>query len=251
MEFKKTNLTLISIVSILLIIVCLVLVKVLLSDSKGFAWGSVSDWFTAICSLLSAVGTLGTLYVAYKALIKAPEWLSQKHFDIVSKVIEEAIYEDLRKLSSLSIQYKSYIVHTSKTLKNCLNDREELPKDIGETLDKVENLLIEFFNLSYSIQNRLKAIQRYNYKITPYTVIIMNNIKHFADSYNTLQTQFELAASEVPMLMYADEETIRLTAKEINDIQIEAIELNHSLQDFVKSIYDDNKPITEFIEVIK
>ncbi|PLK68412.1 hypothetical protein CWN70_34130, partial [Klebsiella pneumoniae] len=99
--------------------------------------------------------------------------------------------------------------------------------------------------------NRLKAIQRYNYKITPYTVNIMNTIKHIADCYNRLQTQFELAASEVPMLMYADEEAIRLTAKEIIDIQLEAIELNHSLQDFVKSIYDDNKPITEFIEVIK
>ena len=244
MEYKNLNQTILAVVLILSLLLICVILKALFFGSNNFEWGSFTDW-------ISSLSTLGTLGVAYAAYRKAPEWLSQKHYDIVSKVIEEAIYEDLRKLSSLSNQYKSYIVHTSKTLKNCLNDKEELPKDIGETLDKVENLLIEFFNLSYSIQNRLKATQRYNYKITPYTVNIMNYIKHIADSYNRLQTQFELAASEVPMLMYADEEAIRLTAKEIIDIQLEAIELNHSLQDFVKSIYDDNKPITEFIEVIK
>lgn len=51
--------------------------------------------------------------------------------------------------------------------------------------------------------------------------------------------------------MYADEEALRITTKEISDIQLEAIELNNSLKDFVKSIYDDNKPINEFINVIK
>ena len=244
MELKKINRTILAFVLILSLLLICVILKALFFGSGDFEWGSFTDW-------VSSLSTFGTLGVACAAYRKAPEWMSQQHYNIVSKVIEEAIYEDLRKLSSLSIQYKSYFVHTSKTLKNCLNDKEELPKGIGETFDKVENLLVELFNLSYSIQNRLKAIQRYNYKITPYTVNIMNNIKHFADSYNRLHTQFELAASDVPMHKNTDEEAITLIARKINDIQLEAIELNHSLQDFVKSIYDDNKPITEFIEVIK
>lgn len=251
MDCRKANIALITIVSALLIISCLVLVKFLFSDSKGFSWGSVSDWFTAICSLLSAVGTLGTLGVAYAAYRKAPEWMSQKHYNVVSKIIEEAIYEDLRKLSSLSSQYKSHIVHTSNILKTCLKNKTDLPKDIEETLDKIENLLVEFFNLSYSMQNRLKAIPRYNYIITPYTVNIIENIKKAADSYNQVQTRFELAATEVPMLMNSDEEAISKTTKEIIDIQLEVIELNISIKDFVKSIYDDNKSITEFINVLK
>ena len=132
-----------------------------------------------------------------------------------------------------------------------MKHKTDQPKDIEEALDKIENLLVEFFNLSYSIQNRLKAIPRYNYIITPYTVNIIENIKKAADSYNQVQTLFEMAASEVPMLMNTDEEAISKTTKKIIDIQLEIIELNISVKDFVKSIYDDNKSITEFINVLK
>ncbi|CZW16945.1 hypothetical protein ABK836_16385 [Enterobacter hormaechei] len=244
MEYKKLNQTILAFVLILSLLLICVILKALFFGNNNFEWGSFTDW-------ISSLSTLGTLGVAYAAYRKAPEWMYQKHYDMVSKVIEEAIYEDLRKLSSLSNQYKSLIVHTCMTLKTCLNKHEELPHHMTDTLDKVENLLIEFFNLSYSIQNRLKAIPRYSYIITPYAKNIIDNIKHTADSYNYLQIQFEQASSEVPMHMYADEEALRITTKEISDIQLEAIELNNSLKDFVKSIYDDNKPINEFINVIK
>ncbi|MGS1414164.1 hypothetical protein [Serratia marcescens] len=62
--------------------------------------GSISDW-------VSSLSTFGTLVIAGMAYRKAPEWMAQKHYDVVSKVIEEAVYEDLRKLSSLSYQYKN------------------------------------------------------------------------------------------------------------------------------------------------
>lgn len=244
MEYKKLNQTILAFVLILSLLLICVILEALFFGNNNFKWGSFTDW-------ISSLSTLGTLGVAYAAYRKAPEWMSQKHYDVVYKVIEEAIYEDLRKLSSLSIQYKSHIVHTSNILKTCLKHKTDLPKGIEETLNKVENLLIEFFNLSYSIQNRLKAIPRYNYIITPYTVNIIETIKNTADSYNQVQIQFELVASEVPMLMNADEEAISITTKEIIDIQLESIELNNSLKDFVKSIYEDNKSITEFINVIK
>jgi hypothetical protein len=187
--------------------------------------------------------------VAYAAYKKAPEWMTQKHYDIVSEVIEGAIYQDLRKLSSLSNQYKSHMLYTSKILRSCLVRKEALPSDIKEKLDNVENLLISLFNLSYSIQNRLKAIPRYNYVITPYTATITETIKKIADSYNSLQTQFELAASEVPITLYESEPVINKLMKEIIDIQLEIIELNNNLNDFVKSIYTDNKSIAEFIAI--
>nr|WP_129951597.1 hypothetical protein [Rahnella sp. RFA10(1/100)] len=202
--------------------------------------GSLSDW-------ISSLSTFGTLVVALMAYRKAPEWMAQKHYNTVSKVIEEAVYEDLRKLSSLSLQYKSHIVHTCFTLKKSLNAKDDLPSNIKDTLDIVENLLIEFFNLSYSIQNRLKSISRYNYVITPYALNVAEEIKNTADNYNDLQTKFELSASEVTMLLCADEQAINLANKEISEIQIKSIELNMKLSNYIKSVYAENKSIDEFI----
>ncbi|EMN1398475.1 hypothetical protein [Enterobacter hormaechei] len=71
MDCRKANIALITIVSALLIISCLVLVKFLFSGSEGFVWGSVSDW-------VSSLSTLGTLYVAYLAYKNAPNWIKDK-----------------------------------------------------------------------------------------------------------------------------------------------------------------------------
>lgn len=226
-----------------LIIVVAVFLSVVLpifNKDNVMDFGNSSD-------IVSAFGTLGTLAVAFIALRKAPEWMAQKNYDIVSKVIEEAVYEDLRKLTSLSNQYKILIVQTGMILKRYLNAKDELPSSMKETLDKVENSLVDFFNLSYSIQNRLKSVSRYNYVITPYTLNVAEEIKKTADNYNALQTKFELAASKVPMLLYADEQEINLANKEISDIQLKSIQLNMKLSNYIKSVYAENKSIDEFI----
>ncbi|CAM6652073.1 hypothetical protein ACERT0_004521 [Escherichia coli] len=244
MECKITNQIILALVFLLTFLLICIILKAIFFGSTNFQWGSFTDW-------ISSLSTLGTFAVAYAAYKKAPEWMAQKHYDIVSKVIEEAVYEDLRKLSSFSNQYRNHMLHTSKILRSCLNSKGALPSDIKETLDKVESLLIEFFNLSYSIQNRLKAIPRYNYVITPYTVTITETIKRIADRYNSLQTQFELAASEVPISLYESEAVINKLMKEIFDIQLEVIELNNNLNNFIRSIYADNKSIAEFIAIKK
>lgn len=210
-------------------------------------WGTRSDLLSSISTAIGAVGTLGTLIVALMAYRKAPDWITQKNYDIVSKIIEDAIYDDLRKLSSLSIQYKRNMMNTCIIFKNCLNNKNDVPSNIKESLGAIEGLLIELFNLSYSIQNRLKSVSRYSYINTNYTLDIINKIKHIADSYNDLQTRFELSASEVPMLMKADEQAIIITIKELVDVQNETIKLNMNLADFIRYIYTENRPISEFI----
>lgn len=206
--------------------------------------GSLTDW-------ISSLSTAGTLLVAYMAYKKAPEWMAQKHYDVVSKVIEEAVYEDLRKLSSLSYQYKNQIMHTGLILKNCLSKKQRLPSNMEENSEKLEKILIEFFNLSYSIQNRLKSIPRYNYVITPYTLNVIDTIKKTADNYNNLQIQIEQVTPEVDALVYADDQAINLTKKEITEVQRESIDLNKNLADYIKSVYAENKSITEFIVIKK
>lgn len=204
----------------------------------------ITDW-------ISSLSTAGTLLVAYMAYKKAPEWMAQKHYDVVSKVIEEAVYEDLRKLSSLSYQYKHQIMHTGLILKNCLSKKQRLPSNMEENSEKLEKTLIEFFNLSYSIQNRLKSIPRYNYVITPYALNVIDTIKNTADNYNNLQIQIEQVTPEVDTLIYADDQAINLTKMEITAVQRESIDLNKKLADYIKSVYAENKSITEFIAIKK
>ncbi|HHH4890058.1 TPA: hypothetical protein ACP0LB_000605 [Escherichia coli] len=91
LNIKKYNLILLSTVLLLLLIAILVGVKILFSGSKGW------EWVTLIGTLCSAVGTLGTLWVAYQAYLKAPEWLSQKHYDVVYGVIRKQFIKILIK----------------------------------------------------------------------------------------------------------------------------------------------------------
>lgn len=100
-KIKSFNTLLLTIVATLLIVAILVGIKILFSDSKGL------EWVTLVGAWCSAAGTLGTLWVAYLAYLKAPAWLSQKHYDVVYSVIEKAIYQDLIKVRSASLILKN------------------------------------------------------------------------------------------------------------------------------------------------
>lgn len=110
MVCRKTNITLISIVGVLLTLAVLVLIKVLFADVKGFEWGSFTDW-------LSAIGTFGTFIIAIIALMKVPDWMAQKHYDIAYTIIENAVYKDLSNIRTLSFRAKNTILALTK--KNC------------------------------------------------------------------------------------------------------------------------------------
>lgn len=102
MNIKNINIFLISTVFILLLIVILVGIKVLFSNMQGFEWGSVTDWFSAISTLAGSLASFGTLYIAYKAFKKAPEWINKKidedalslctdtHFILIETISESA-----------------------------------------------------------------------------------------------------------------------------------------------------------------
>lgn len=64
MDFRKTNTFLLSIVALLLIITCLVLIKILFTATKGFEWGSVTDWLSALANLTMAGAAVYAAYIA-------------------------------------------------------------------------------------------------------------------------------------------------------------------------------------------
>lgn len=71
MLLKKINLVINTLIVLVLLLTLLVLIKALFSDNKGFEWGSVTDWISAICNIAMAGAAI---FAAYNA----PKWLRQK-----------------------------------------------------------------------------------------------------------------------------------------------------------------------------
>lgn len=71
MDYKKLNITLVITVIVLLAVAALAFLKVLLSNSKAFEWGSVTDWISAACNIAMAGA-------AVYAAVNAQNWISPK-----------------------------------------------------------------------------------------------------------------------------------------------------------------------------
>lgn len=247
MDCRKANIALITIVSTLLIITCLVLVKFLLSDSKGFSWGSVSDWFTAICSLLSAVGTLGTLYVAYKALKKVPEWMAQKHYDIAYGHIEKSIFNDLPGIRSLSLHLHVRFITIIKNLKLAIEERKTINTFTHEAIENIDEMVNNFQQECNTITNQLNAVKRTNYELTEValaTVSLLSDAsssyyliyEHLFETYNSLKYEYngDIAQKEI----YMDK---------LQDLLNKSIANNSSISTYINEVYHGNMPISDFI----
>ncbi len=96
-KVKWTNRIIIGLVISLLLAVLLLLISILC----GFDTKMITDW-------ISSLSTAGTLFVAYMAYKKAPDWFESKHnevrFEYAMKVIEqfENTYLQLDRVFSLS-----------------------------------------------------------------------------------------------------------------------------------------------------
>ncbi|MGM8809051.1 hypothetical protein ACS6LB_04090 [Enterobacter cloacae] len=247
MDCKKTNIALITIVSTLLIITCLVLVKYLLSDSKGFAWGSVSDWFTAICSLLSAVGTLGTLYVAFKALKKVPEWMAQKHYDIAYGHIEKSVYNDLRELRPMIFSIQGSINNILNIFnKIVISGIKNSDFSIKEIV-KIDKAAASFQQKSDAIIEQLYAVRRTNYELTDdakeiISLLTQTGLTHF----NICDSLYELY-DKLSFSYTGDDEQKNEFCNKITDLQNKSKNNSTSI---IKLIYETNngdKSISDFI----
>lgn len=172
MVCRNTNIALISIVGIVLIISILVLIKVLLADVNGFEWGSFTDW-------LSAIGTFGTFIIAIIVLMKVPDWMVQKHYDIAYNIIENAVYKDLADVRSKSLYAKNLILNLTKNISGAVRTdgaNEESKSLIEELYKELEVHIDEYHRLTYGIINQLQSVSRTNYDVSSYA----NNIKNLS-----------------------------------------------------------------------
>lgn len=248
MELKHWNRGLLVLVAMLLILAIIATVNIIIHQysTEKMEFGSWSDWF-------NTAGTLGTFAIAAMAYRKAPDWIKQKHYDAVYKIIEEAVYTDLPTLNKLCMKYKSFALGLGNAQRRRLTKKNhdfdfERYQDDFKIMD---DSLISLFNLSYSIQNRLNSIKRNNYFLSDYANDLINEIKNIADELNWIHTGFELMNSEVDMLYAADQEAIEMTLKEIQDAQMKIINLNRNFSFFVNKVFTENKSVNDYIRPAK
>ncbi|MDY0417020.1 hypothetical protein PYW49_04945 [Enterobacter sp. 170198] len=243
MVCRKTNIILISIVGVLLIIAILVLIKVLFADVKGFEWGSFTDW-------LSAVGTFGTFIIAIIALMKVPDWMAQKHYDIAYTIIENAVYKDLSDIRTISFRAKNTVLALTKKIVEAVridgND-VKIKSHIDELNQELENKNDEYHRLSYGIINQFKSISRTNYDISEHTSEIENFVQKTTKEYDDIFTRIYIALGEYESLYFADKIAKDTFEKEINDIRHAAVKNNKQLLDKINKVYSQNLPIKNFI----
>lgn len=239
----KTNIALISTVGVLLIIATLVLIKILFADVNGFEWGSFTDW-------LSAVGTFGTFIIAIIALMKVPDWMEQKHYDIAYSLIENAVFKELANVSATSVQLRAKTSNITRRIANAVRNSV---RDTKSNLNRIDELYESFqayhkdFNQSVNgIINQLKAITRTEYYIAPYTQEIINQLQTATKKYNNINYQIINAIAEIEDF-YDYSEGLEITEIDIYDIRKEIIETNKELSEFIAKIYTENLPIKDFI----
>ncbi|MGV3691791.1 hypothetical protein [Citrobacter freundii] len=240
-KIQKFNFLLLTIVAVLLIIAIFVGVKILFHGSKGY------EWVTLVGAWCSALGTLGTLWVAYLAYLKAPAWLSQKHYDVAYSVIEKAIYQDLIKVRSASLILKNHLVTSARMYRNHLNKGIKLQDSHDEFMNKTDTLVSDLSIISYSVINALKSINRTNYNISNYTTNIINELQSQTKKYNDLSIELYIASSSILLLANADESVKDIESKELHDMMMNAISFHETLSKFIKEIYDNNYPVDKFI----
>ncbi|HHA1386563.1 TPA: hypothetical protein ACOEDK_003334 [Enterobacter kobei] len=159
MDCRKANIALITIVSTLLIILCLVLVKLLFSGNEGFEWGSVSDWVSSVANLIMAGAAL---YAAWNA----KNWFQ-------TKIKENALNQVTKFWTNCDL----FSLDMLKTYENVhyLNNTEPdtEPKNYAHLI-KTEREAIDKLNFKLaSLKNELHSLAFW--KVSPKDVAIFDN----------------------------------------------------------------------------
>ncbi|UAK18528.1 hypothetical protein [Kluyvera sp. CRP] len=240
---QRLTSTLITAAIIFFVVATLALIKLLFSHSKGFEWGSVTD-------TLSAAGSVGTLIIAIIALMKVPDWMAQKHYDIAYSIIENAIYKDLADVRLKSLLAKNLILNLTKNIVETVrvdgyNDNPTLP--LEELMEKVEIGLDDFLRSTNGVLNQVKSISRTDYDISTNAIEITNAIQHVTKEFNAIYNRTFKVYVEYETYFFTDIKNKVDFEKELHEIRHDAINNNKYLSDMINQVYYLNRPIKDFI----
>lgn len=235
-QYKKP--VLIIVVSVIIFITTVAIIHYY--NKHNFEWGSVSDW-------LSSISTFGTLLVAYGAFIKAPDWLLQKRYEVVSHIINETIFKNLPKLCKLCAQYKTRYFLINRQLVDCLNGKVMNDQMFKENRLKLDNTFKELFTLATSMKDELRTIKRNQFELTEYTLNIYNELIEIASNYNTIDSEILFSTLDVMDFDLIDETDPQKYLDTLMSLKVRTINLSNSFNKFARQIDEDNKPVEEFI----
>lgn len=159
MDCRKANIALITIVSALLIISCLVLIKFLFSDKEGFEWGSVSDWVSSIANLIMAGAAL---YAAWNA----KNWFQTK--------IKENALNQVTKFWTNCDLFSLEILKTYENVRILNNSEPDAEQKNFPHLINTEREAIDKLNFKLaSLKNELHSLTFW--KVSPKDKTIFDN----------------------------------------------------------------------------
>ena len=248
-NIKRCNLFLISTVFVLLLVSILVGIKVLLSNIQGHVEmnSSISDWISAISTLAGSLASIGTMYIAYNALQKAPEWLDQKKYNIAHEIIENSIYNNLQKVRTTSQQLKLlFNANINESIKAL--DAGVIHPSLEKIAYDLDSLIDDYSIVTYSIINDLNKICRNGYTLSEYSTSIISTLKEFNLKYqNIYNYSFLSAYFAIESLKNSSEKAKELTNQEFKSVNKDVNELHQKLAKFTSKVYSDNYPFEHFI----
>lgn len=232
---------------VLSFVATLVLIKALFGS---YEWGSVTDTLSAIGSLVGAIGTVATFWIAFKAFEKVPDWMAQKHYDIAYSIIENAIYKDLADVRLKSLHTKNLILKLTKRMVDSVRDDgadENINRQIEQLNQALDLQIDEFYRSAYGIINQLKSVLRTDYKLSQYALEIESFIQSSYKEYNSIYNGTFVALGEYQTHYFADQKAKDIFEKELSAIRHDAVKNNKYLSDKINQVYSQNLPIEDFI----
>lgn len=166
MDCRKANIILISIVSTLSIITCLVLIKVLLSGVKGFEWGSVSDWVSSICNVVMASAAVGAYIVARNYFT---DIIKKDGYDLIKKLHLILIPEmesnlNLSTGNVLDLEVDLYIAGENGIFQED-DEESNLNISLSQDLSILQKRLKTSYRLAHEISDTINNLDVYGWRM--------------------------------------------------------------------------------------
>ncbi|EPR1414792.1 hypothetical protein ACU0OL_002211 [Citrobacter koseri] len=193
MNIKKWNTYLVSTVLILLIVAVLILIKILFSNVKGFEWGSVSDWLSAISSIITLLFAFFVYSRWYKERYRDDAYQIQKQI-ITSQYLN--LFNTIDELDFKLINYSFRVNgHT-----HCLKDSA-----IEGFQEYLINTITELQITSQQITNNIQVMKLFNYKPSDdfhiVNTCIIKNVDHIIQQTKTIELNLSALKSDTIEIM--------------------------------------------------
>lgn len=166
MEYRKLKAILLIIFIITLFFATLVLIKVLFTGAKGFEWGSVSDWFSAICNAVMASAAVGAYMVARNYFT---DIIKKDGYDLIKKLHLTLIPEmesnlNLSAGNVLDLEVDLYIAGENGIFQED-DEESNLNIALNQDLSILQKRLKTSYRLAHEISDTINNLDVYGWRM--------------------------------------------------------------------------------------